>query len=63
MGLKIVHINKRDIAQEAEVKALWENVLKPKWEAQARLRAERLADKLKTSNPLRIKNDPSKTSD
>jgi len=42
MALKVVHINKGRIDFEAEAEALWLNVLKPKWEAQAR----RLADEV-----------------
>ncbi|MDO6430922.1 hypothetical protein Q4E93_10010 [Flavitalea sp. BT771] len=43
MALKVVHITKQEtIIREAEARALWEDVLKPKWEAQARLRAEKL---------------------
>ncbi len=43
MALKVVHIIKREtIAQEAEARAFWEDVLKPKWEAEARIKAEKL---------------------
>lgn len=42
MALKVVHINRERLDLEADAMALWENVLKPKWEAQAR----RLADEV-----------------
>lgn len=43
MALKIVHIGDQDkLRREAEVRAFWEEVLKPKWEAEARMRAEKL---------------------
>ena len=53
MALKIVHIDKETIVQEAEVRSLWENVLKPKWEEQARKRAEKLFSRLKPGQPPR----------
>ena len=47
MALKVVHITKQeDIVREAEARALWEDVLKPKWQEQARLKAEKLFAKL-----------------
>ena len=43
MALKVVHITKQEtITREAEARALWEDVLKPKWQEQARHRAEKL---------------------
>ena len=36
MGLKLVHINRPELSRKAEAKAMWENVLKPKWEEQVR---------------------------
>jgi len=43
MALKVVHITKQEtITREAEARALWEDVLKPKWEAEARMKAEKL---------------------
>ena len=43
MALKVVHITKIEtIEREAEARALWEDVLKPKWEAEARMKAEKL---------------------
>lgn len=49
MTLKVVHINRKAIDQEAAAKELWEKVLKPKWEARAKalgekVRAELMAD-------------------
>ena len=46
MGLKVVHINTDEIRKDAAAKALWENVLKPKWEAKARERGEKLLEEL-----------------
>jgi hypothetical protein len=43
MALKVVHITKQEtIIRDAEARALWEDVLKPKWQEQARHRAEAL---------------------
>jgi|GEM_PF-4453255 len=50
MGLKIVHINKEVLCREAEAKTMWETVLKPKWEEQARERGAKLMLELK-GNP------------
>jgi hypothetical protein len=47
MGLKVVHIDRREISKDAEAKAMWENVLNPKWEQQARERGEKLLAELK----------------
>lgn len=47
MALKGIHINREVIAQNAEAKELWENVLKPKWEEQSHHRAEKLILRLK----------------
>lgn len=47
MGLKVVHINKVEVIKDAEAKAIWENVLKPKWNEQARERGTKLAAELK----------------
>lgn len=46
MALKIVHINKKDLGRQAEVKAFWENVLKPKWEAKVIQRGEKIRAEL-----------------
>jgi hypothetical protein len=46
MALKVVHINKERRDLDAEAWALWENVLKPKWEAQARRLAEEVLAEL-----------------
>jgi hypothetical protein len=47
MDLKVVHIsrNQHD-RKEADARALWENVLKAKWEKRSRARAEGLLTKL-----------------
>jgi hypothetical protein len=42
MALKVIHINRKELSRETEVKAFWENVLKPKWEKRSRERAEKL---------------------
>jgi len=47
MGLKVIHINREEICKDAEAKAMWENVLKPKWEQQARERGAKLLAELK----------------
>ena len=47
MGLKVVHINREEVCKDAEAKAMWENVLKPKWEQQARERGAKLLAELK----------------
>jgi hypothetical protein len=47
MDLKIVHISRNQLdRKEADARALWENVLKPKWEKRSRARAEGLVTKL-----------------
>jgi hypothetical protein len=51
MGLKVVHIDRVQLSQAAEVKAMWENVLKPKWEEQARERGAKLLAELTGKNP------------
>jgi len=47
MGLKVVHINREEVCKDAEAKAMWETVLKPKWEQQARERGAKLLAELK----------------
>ena len=47
MVLKVVHINKKAVVKDAEAKAMWENVLKPKWDQQARERGARLLAELR----------------
>jgi hypothetical protein len=47
MGLKVVYIDRREISKDADARALWENVLKPKWEQLARERGEKLLAELK----------------
>jgi hypothetical protein len=46
MDLKVAHIcrNQHD-RKEADARALWENILKPKWEKRSRARAEGLVIK------------------
>jgi hypothetical protein len=45
MDMKVVHITRKKLnRKEADVRELWENVLKPKWEKRAR--AEGLVTKL-----------------
>jgi hypothetical protein len=51
MGLKVVHINRAEVSKQAEAKALWENVLKPKWDKQARERGTRLLTELTGKEP------------
>jgi hypothetical protein len=46
MGLKVVHIDRVQLSKTAEGKAMWENVLKPKWEDQAQARGARLLAEL-----------------
>jgi len=53
MKLKVVHIDRKSIAFEAEARAFAENVLIPKWEAQARRRAEKLRAELR-GTPLPV---------
>jgi hypothetical protein len=57
MALRVVHINRETISREAEVKALWEEVLHPKWDAQARIKAQKLFCKLR---PGETPSDPGK---
>lgn len=47
MTLKVIHINREANYQERAAKEFWENVLKPKWEARGRERAEKLFAGLK----------------
>jgi len=47
MEPKVIHITRKRLdRREADVRALWENVLKPKWEKRFRARAEGLVTKL-----------------
>lgn len=52
MGLIVAHINKQATTREANAKALWENVLKPKWEAKAKADADKLFSKIKPGEIL-----------
>jgi hypothetical protein len=59
MGLKVVHINRLEVRKDAEAKAMWENVLKPKWEQQARERGEKLFAELNgAKTPIRKASPP-----
>jgi len=51
MGLKVVHINTVEVRKDVEVRAMWENVLKPKWEEQARERGAKLFAELTGRKP------------
>jgi hypothetical protein len=54
IALKVIHIDRQALNREAEAKAFWENVLKPKLERRARERGEKLMMILKTKeNALR----------
>lgn len=46
MGLTVVHINRDATTLEANAKALWEKVLKPKWDVRAREEAEKMFSKI-----------------
>ena len=60
MGLRIVHINRVELSKKAEAKAMWENVLKPKWDAKARERALKLRAELMGVKPDELRSLPSK---
>lgn len=60
MGLKVVHIKKEELIRDAEAKAMWENVLKPKWDAQARERALKLRAELMGVKQDELRSLPSK---
>jgi len=60
MGLKIVHINRIRVSKDAEARAMWENILKPKWEQQARERGEKLLAELKGAKAPTGKPSPPK---
>ena len=61
VGLKVVHINTVELRKKAEAKAFWENVLKPKWEEQARERAAKLLAELRGKRPGTPEHSPTKT--
>ena len=47
MALKVIHIADRDkLNREAEARALWEEVLKPKWDMEARKKANKIRAQL-----------------
>ena len=50
MALKVVHIDRKKLNLQAEAKAFWENVLKPKWEKRAREDAEKMVRELKSGS-------------
>ena len=60
MGLKVVHINTVEVRKDVEVRAMWENVLKPKWEEQARERGEKLLAELKGAKTSTSETSPPK---
>lgn len=45
MSLRIVHINKEATDRQARARKMWEEVLKPKWEAKAKQDAVKLFSK------------------
>jgi len=51
MALKVVHINREQIAADAEAREFWETVLKPKWEKWAQERGAKLRAELRGSDP------------
>jgi hypothetical protein len=51
MGLRVVHINRAELSKKAEAKVMWEKILKPKWEEQARDRGAKLLAELKGARP------------
>jgi hypothetical protein len=53
MGLKVVHINTVEVRKDVEVRTMWEKVLKPKWEEQARERGTKLLAELTGEKPVR----------
>ena len=60
MGLKVVHIDRAQVSKDAAAKAFYENVLKPKWEAQARERALKLRAELMGVKPDTLRSSPAK---
>jgi hypothetical protein len=60
MGLKVVYINREEICKDAEARAMWENVLKPKWEQQARERGAKLLAELKGAKTPMSESSPPK---
>jgi hypothetical protein len=51
MGLRVVYIDRAKLSKNLEAKAMWENVLKPKWEEQARERGAKLLAELTERKP------------
>jgi len=49
MALTVIHIDREGISFEAAARDLADNVLKPKWEAQARRRGEKLLAELRST--------------
>lgn len=60
MGLKIVHIDRAQVSKDAAAKAFYENVLKPKWDEQARERALKIRAELLGVKPDTIRSLPPK---
>jgi hypothetical protein len=60
MGLKVVHIDRGKVSKDAAAKSFYENVLKPKWDAQARERALKLRAELMGVKPDALRSLPSK---
>jgi hypothetical protein len=52
MALTVVHINRQATELEANARALWEKVLKPKWDDKARAEADKLFSKIKPGEIL-----------
>ena len=52
MGLIVAHINRQASELDANAKALWEKVLKPKWDAKAREEADKMFSKIKPGEIL-----------
>ena len=50
MALKVIHIDRKKLNLQAEAHALWENVLKPKWEKRDREGAEKFLRELKSGS-------------
>jgi len=60
VGLKVVHINTAEVSKQAAAKAMWETVLKPKWEEQARERGVKLLAELRGVPPMSPADSPEK---
>jgi hypothetical protein len=58
MALKVVHIDKKRVVLDAEAIALWEEVLKPKWEGQAKRLAEEVKAELEAGKGAPVRGRP-----